>query len=239
MTNKTYFLNFFVPLCASLNDDEFLAFAEAALANLKKDAAANAVDLAFLEPQVAKLRAAHGQRGVGGKAASVATLKTAVRTFLQWAKLTNIQKVFPAFPDRKQAERVDIFPGGMDALYRADQTNILSRAKHYLDKISGPYGAKTGIKPADAAAQYKTLEEALTGRTTDAADKRGGSVAVDAEELVVCGGLYRAYGGLIHRHYDQPEKAYAYFPFPNSTGTAADGNLASLPKAHPADTVTP
>ena len=98
MTNKTYFLNFFVPLCASLSDDEFLAFAEAVVANLQKDPAANADDLAFLEPQVIALRAAHTKRGVGGKSASTTTLRAAVRDFLAWAKLTNVQKVFPAFP---------------------------------------------------------------------------------------------------------------------------------------------
>jgi hypothetical protein len=235
MTNKSYFFNFFIPLCASLSDDEFLAFAEAVLANLQKDPNANADDIAVLEPPVEKLRAAHTKRGVGGKSASVATLKTVVREFLQWAKLTNVQKVFPAFPDRKQTERIDIFPGGMDALYRADQTNILGRAKYYLDKISGTYGKQTGITAADAAKQYKALEEALSGRTTDAASRRGGAVAVNAEEETVCDGLYRAYAGLLHQHYEQPELAYSYFPFPNSTGTVADGNLASLPKPHPAD----
>ncbi|AMR29244.1 hypothetical protein A0257_20520 [Hymenobacter psoromatis] len=237
MTNKMYFTNFFVPLCASLSDDEFLAFAEAALANLQRDAGANADDLASLLPQVAALRAAHTQRGVGGKSASVATLQNAVRAFLQWARLTNTTHVFPAFPDQRQAERIDIFPGGMGALYQADQTNVLSRAKYYLDKISGPYGKQTGVTAAEAARQYQALEAALTGRVTAAADKRGGSAAVDAEEQTVCEGLYRAYAGLLHQHYTQPEMAYAYFPFPNSTGTATDGNLAALPQPHPADGV--
>jgi hypothetical protein len=237
MTNKTYFANFFVPLCASLSDDAFLAFAEAALANLKKDSKADPADVELLEETVTRLRAAHTQQGPGGKAASTATLKTVVREFLQWAQLTNVQKVFPAFPDRKQAERIDIFPGGMDALYRADQTNILGRAKYYLDKISGTYGAKTGITPEVAAAQYQLLQDALTSRTTHSAEVRSGSAAVDAEELVVCGALYRAYAGLLHRFYEHPDRAYAYFPFPNTTGTPADGNLPSLPKGHPADGV--
>jgi|GEM_PF-2669279 len=237
MTNKTYFTNFMVPLCASLSDDAFLAFAEAVLANLKNDPKADPADVAALEETVGELRAAHDKRGQGGKVATAATLQRAVRTFLQWAQLTNVQKVFPAFPDRKQAERIDIFPGGMDALYRATQTNILSRAKYYLDKISTTYGAKTGITPAVAAAQYKTLEDALTGRTTHSSEVRSGSAAVDAEEEVVCEALYRAYAGLLHRHYEHPEQAYVYFPFPNSTGTPADGNLASLPKGHPADEV--
>lgn len=239
MTNKTYFTNFFVPLCASLSDDEFLAFAEATVANLQADANADATDLNTLQNQVDKLRAAHTQRGVGGKSASTATLRTAVREFLAWVKLTNVQKVFPAFPDRQQAERIDIFPGGMDALYQADYKNILSRAKHYLDKVSATYGKQTGLKPADATAQYDKLEGALTGRTTDAAGKRGGAVAVDAEEETVCGGLYRAYAGLLHRYYEAPRKAYAYFPFPQSTNTAADGNLPSLPTAHPTDAALP
>lgn len=239
MTNKSFFNNFFFALCASLSDDEFLAFAEAALANLKKDPNADAADVAALETTVAQLRAAHTKRGVGGKSASVTTLRGAVKSFLEWAKLANVQKVFPAFPDRKQAERIDIFPGGMDALYRADQTNILGRAKYYLDKISGAYGSKTGITAADAAAQYKLLDDALKGRTTTAADVRGGSAAVDAEEQVVCVGLYRAYAGLLHRHYEHPDQAYAYFPFPNSTGSVADGNLASLPKPHPAEEIVP
>lgn len=177
----------------------------------------------------------YAQRGVGGKSASAATLRTAVRDFLAWVKLTNVQKVFPAFPDRNQAERIDIFPGGMDALYRADQTNLLARAKYYLDKISGPYGKQTGISAAEATAQYHPLEAALNGRTTAAADKRGGAVAVDAEEAAACEALYRAYAGLLHRHYAQPERAYAYFPFPASAGTAADANFSSLPKPHPAD----
>ncbi len=235
MTNKTYFLNFFEPLCASLSDDEFLAFAEATLANLQADAQADAADVAALAAPVARLRAAHTQRGVGGKSASTATLKAAVRDFLAWVKLTNVQKVFPAFPDRNQAERIDIFPGGMDALYRADQTNLLARARYYLDKITGPYGKQTGITTAEATAQYHTLEAALAGRTTAVADKRGGAVAVDAEEATTCEALYRAYAGLLHRHYAQPERAYAYFPFPASTDTAADANLSNLGKAHPAD----
>ena len=130
---------------------------------------------------------------------------------------------------------MDIFPGGMDALYRADQANILSRAQYYLDKISKTYGTQTGITPALAAAQHQKLTDALHGRTTAVADKRGGSVAVDTEEQVVCGGLYRAYAGLLHQHYEHPEAAYAFFPFPQSTGTPADGNLASLPKPHPTE----
>lgn len=235
MTNKTYFSNFFVPLCASLNDDEFLVFAEGVVTNLQQGGADSPDDLAVLKPQVEKLRAAHAQRGMGGKSASVVTLKQTVREFLQWAKLTNVQRVFPAFPDREQAERIDIFPGGMDALYRADQTNILSRAKYYLDKISGTYGQQTGVTAAEAAAKYAALEEALTNRINATADKRSGSAAVGAEELTVCGGLYRAYAGLLHQHYERPEMAYAYFPFPNTTGSAADGNLVSLPKPHPAD----
>lgn len=235
MTNKTYFANFFGPLCASLSDDEFLAFAAAVLANLQADAQTDPDDRKTLDAQVAALRAAHTQRGVGGKSASTATLRTAVREFLAWAKLTNVQKVFPAFPDRQQAERIDIFPGGMDALYQADKSNILGRARYYLDKISGTYGKQTGLTAADATAQYDKLAAALTGRTTAEADKRGGSAAVDEEEATVCGGLYRAYAGLLHRYYAQPERAYAYFPFPDSTGTPADGNLPSLPKPHPAD----
>ena len=174
---------------------------------------------------------------MGGKSASAATLRTAVRDFLAWVKLTNVQKVFSAFPDRSQAERINIFPGSMDALYRADQTNILARAKYYLDKLSSPYRAKTGITAAEAAAQYHPLEAALAGRTTATADKRGGAVAVDAEEAATCEALYRAYAGLLHRHYAQPERAYAYFPFPSSTGIAADANFSSLGKAHLADAV--
>ena len=162
-------------------------------------------------------------------------LRDAVRAFLAWAQNTNVTKVFPAFPDRKQAERIDIFPGGMDALYRANQTNILSRAKYYLDRISVTYGAQTGITPAAAKAEYDKLETALTGRTTDTSAHRLASAAVDEHELNVCFGLYRAYAGLQHRFFEQPEKGYAYFPFPQSTGTAADGNLSNLPKPHPTD----
>lgn len=239
MTNKTYFTNFFVPLCASLSDDEFLAFAEAVMANLQQDAKAHADDLGVLGPQVVALRAAHTQRGVGGKSASTVALRQAVRQFLDWVKLTNVQKVFPAFPDRQQAERVAIFPGGMDALYQANQSTILGRAKYYLDQVSGPYGKQTGVSAADAAAHYQVLSDALKGRTTTVADQRGNSAAVDAEEHTVCEGLYRAYAGLLHQYYAQPDMAYAFFPFPDSTGTAADGNLAALPQVHPATAVTP
>jgi hypothetical protein len=224
MTHKTYFQNFFVPLCAALSDDEFLAFAETALANLQRDAA-HAADAAYLAPLVENLRAAHAQRGEQGKSATAATLRTAVKNFLAWAKLTNTTKVFPAFPDRNQAERLAIFPGGMEALYRADQSNLLKRAKYYLDKISTTYGPQTKVAPAEAAAQYQTLEDALRDRTTDHATRQEGSAAVDAEELKVCLGLYRTYAGLLHAHFDHPEAAYSYFPFPNT----ADGNLPALP----------
>ncbi len=232
MTHKTYFQNFFVPLCASMSDDEFLAFAEAAGANLSREAAAHAADLAYLTPLVESLRAAHGQRGAQGKSATAATLRGAVKDFLAWAKLTNTTKVFPAFPDRNQPERIAIFPGGMDALYHADQSNMLSRAKHYLDQIGTTYGAQTKVDAKEAAEQLQKLTEALTSRTTDHATRKEGSAAVDAEELRVCLGLYRAYAGLLHAHFEHPELAYAYFPFPNTKGTPADGNLPALPTQH-------
>jgi hypothetical protein len=234
MTHKTYFQNFFVALCAALSDDEFLAFADAVLANLRRDAA-SADDAAYLAPLVEHLRQAHEQRGPQGKSATAATLRTAVKNFLAWAKLTNTTKVFPAFPNAAQAERIDIFPGGMDALYRAAQTNILPRAKYYLDKIGTTYGAQTKVDAKEVAAQYKQLEDALSGRTTDHTTRQEGSAAVDVEELKVCVGLYRAYAGLLHRHFEQPEVAYATFPFPNTQGTHADANLPSLPEPpHPA-----
>ncbi|WP_210513649.1 hypothetical protein [Hymenobacter terricola] len=236
MTHKTYFQNFFITLCAALSDDEFLAFADTVRANLERDPAAHADDLAFLTPLIEKLRAAHQQRGPQGLSATAATLRTAVKNFLAWAKLTNTTKVFPAFPDRAQAERIDIFPGGMDALYHANQANILGRAKYYLDRIGTTYGSQTKVTPAEAATEYKKLEDALTGRTTTHATQKEGSAAVDAEELNVCTGLYRAYAGLLHEHFENPELAYSFFPFPQSTGTPADGNLPKLPVApHPAD----
>jgi hypothetical protein len=235
MTHKTYFQNFFIALCAALGDDEFLAFADTVLANLGRDAAAHADDLAYLTPLVEHLRAAHGQRGEQGKSATAAALRVAVKNFLSWAKLTNTTKVFPAFPDRNQAERLDIFPGGMDALYQADYTNVLKRAKYYLDRISTTYGSQTKVTPAEAALEYKKLDKALTGRTTDHATRQEGSAAVDAEELKVCLGLYRAYTGLLHEHFESPGVAYTFFPFPNSQGAAADGNLPAVPTpAHPA-----
>ena len=237
MTHKTYFQNFFVALCAALSDDEFRAFAEAVLANLQRGSDAASPDAAspdadYLAPLLAKLRAAHEQRGPQGQSATAATLRTAVKNFLAWAQLTNTTKVFPAFPNREQTERIDIFPGGMDALYRADHTNILTRAKYYLDQIGTTYGAQTKVTPTEAAAEYKKLEDALAGRTTDHTTRQQGSAAVDAEELNVCLGLYRTYAGLLHEHFEHPEQAYAYFPFPNTQGTPADGNLPSLPPTH-------
>ena len=235
MTHHSYFFNFFVPLCASLSDDEFLAFADTALANLKRDPAAHADDIAYLAPLVEKLRAAHVQRGPQGHSATAATLRTAAKNFLAWAKRTNTTHVFPAFPDEAQAERLDIFPGGMSALYQANQSNILKRAEYYLTKIGTTYGAQTKVDAKEAAAQLQLLDDALKGRTTDHATRQEGSAAVDAEELRVCTGLYRAYAGLLHQHFDHPEQAYATFPFPRTTGTAADGNLPALPPApHPA-----
>lgn len=230
MTHRTYFRNFFLPLAAALGDDEFRAFAEAVLANLEKDPAATA-DATALRPLVADLRAAHQQRGpVGTPEVSAAGLRGAVKSFLAWVKLTNTTKVFPAFPDRQQAERLDIFPGGMTHLYEADKTNILERARHYLDKIGVTYTAQTKVTAAEAQTQYQRLETALTGRTTDEAARRQGVAAVDEQEERVCLGLYRAYAGLLYRHAGQPELAYAVFPFPATTGDpATDDNLPSLP----------
>ncbi len=235
MTHKTYFANFFLALCASQSDDAFLAFAETVLTNLKRDPAANAADISLLEPLVKALQTAHQQRGPQGKAGSTVTLGGAVKNFLAWAQLTNTTKVFPAFPNREQAERVDIFPGGMDALYHANQKNILERAKYFLTKIGTTYTAQTKVTAAEAAAQYKTLEDALTGRRTASTAKKEGSAAVDEEEKAVCEGLYFVYGGQIRQHYQQPELAYAMFPFPQTTGDHADANLPSLPPVpHPA-----
>ena len=235
MTHHTYFQNFFVPLCAALSDDEFLAFAETVRANLARDDQAHAEDLAYLTPLVENLRAAHAQRGPQGKSATAATLAQTVKNFLAWAQLTNTTKVFPAFPNAAQAERLDIFPGGMSALYQANQANILKRAQYYLDRIGTTYGPQTKVTPAEAAAEYHKLAGALTGRTTDHATRQEGSAAVDAEELKVCLGLYRAYTGLLREYFENPAVAYAFFPFPQTVGNSTDANLPSLPPApHPA-----
>lgn len=229
MTHTSFFQNFFVPLCASLSDDEFLAFASTVLANLERPGADPAGDAPALKPLVEKLQAAHEQRGPQGKSAPVATLAQATRSFLAWVKLTNTTRVFPAFPSATQPERLAIFPGGMDTLYKANQSNILERAKYYLDKVSASYGKQTGVAVADADAQYALLEAALTSRRTHGTAVREGSAAVDVEEAAVCGGLYLVYTGLLRQHHAQPEQAYAYFPFPRSKGQADDANLPSLP----------
>ena len=117
----------------------------------------------------------------------------------------------------------------MDALYRADQSTILKRAYYYLHRISRTYGTQTKVTAAEADAQMETLKEALRDRTTDHATRQEGSVAVDAEELKVCLGLYRAYTGLLHAHFEHPEVAYSFFPFPNTVGTSDDANLPALP----------
>ena len=235
MTNKTYFINFFDALAASQSDDEFLAFAEASLANLKREAAAYTAEIALLEPLVQELRARHTQQGERGKSATATTLKKVVRGFLQYAKLTNTTKVFPAFPDRTQTERIDILPGGMDALYHADTTNILSRATYYLDKITATHGAKTGVPVADATAWKQKIKDAVEGRTVETGDQRKASAAIDEQEIQVCDGLYFAYTGVQRKHFQQPEAGYAYFPFPESTGKPEeDDNLSSFPFIHPA-----
>lgn len=235
MTNTSFFYNFFFALAASLSDDEFLAFAEAALANLKKESASYAAEIALLEPLVLELRKRHGQRGERGKSAQAANLKSVVKAFLAYAKLTNTTKVFPAFPDRNQTERIDILPGGMDALYRADQTNILARANYYLDKISVTYGAKTGVAKQEAEGWKTRIKDAVDGRTTETGDQRKASAAIDEQELRVCEGLYFAFTGIQRQHYLNPVQGYAFFPFPQSTGKPEeDDNLASLPIEHPA-----
>lgn len=229
MTHKTYFRNFFVALAAALSDDDFLAFAEKVLANLDADPAAKA-DADYLRPLVAALRQAHQARGpLQGASPTGATLRQTVREFLAWARLTNVQKVFPAFPDRNQAERLDIFPGGMEYLYQADYNNIGERAARYVERISRTYGAKTGVSAAEADARLATLTQALGGHNQAGTARRGGAVAVDAQEEDVCQGLYRAYAGLLYRHFERPELAYAAFSFPQSTGTPDDDNLPSLP----------
>lgn len=230
MTNTSFFNNFFFALAASLSDDEFLAFAEATLANLQRESTTYAAEIALLEPLVRELRSRHAERGERGKSATAANLRTVVRAFLQYVKLTNTKKVFPAFPDRNQKERIDILPGGMDPLYQADNTNILTRASYYLDKVSGTYGAQTGVPVAEAAEWKQKIKDALEGRTTESSDKRKASAAIDEQEQRVCEGLYFAYTGIQRQHYLNPVKGHAYFPFPQSTGKPeVDDNLASLP----------
>jgi hypothetical protein len=233
MTHKMYFQNFMMALAASLSDDEFLAFATTTLANL--DADGNYPEAAdFLRPQVAELRKQHQARGVvGGKVAASATFQQAVRNFLKWAQLTNTTKVFPAFPDRNQKERIDIFPGGMDYLYRADNDNVVERVTYYLTHISDTYGKQTKVTPAEAAAQLKLLTDAQTGNTTTKSNTQKAAAAIDTQELVVAGGLYRAYATALAAHWAEPLLAYALFPFPNTTGGPDDDNLPELPPALP------
>ncbi len=233
MTHKMFFQNFFLALAASVSDDDFLAFAVTALANLDADGGYPA-EADFLRTQVAELQKQHQARGVvGGKVAKSATFQQAVRSFLAWAKLTNTQRVFPAFPDRNQTERIDILPGGMDYLYRADNDNVVERVTYYLDKISKTYGTQTKVTPAEAAAQLKLLAEAATGNTTGKAGTKKASAAIDTQELVVAEDLYRTYTATLAKNWEDPMQAYALFPFPNTTGGPEDGNLPELPIAPP------
>ena len=233
MTHKMFFQNFFEALAASVSDDAYLAFAVTVLANLDADGGYPA-EADFLRAQVAELKKQHQARGVvGGKVASSAVFQKAVRNFLAWAKLTNTTKVFPAFPDRNQSERIDILPGGMDYLYQADNSNVVERATYYLTKISKNYGPQTKVTPAEAAAQLKLLADANTGNTTTKTGTKKASAAIDSQELVVADGLYRAYTAALARHWEAPMQAYALFPFPNTTGGPEDGNLPSLPTTPP------
>ena len=126
-------------------------------------------------------------------------------------------------------------PGGMDALYQADNTNILSRATYYLDKIATTYGTQTKVPALDATNWKKKIKDAVEGRTVETGDQRKASAAIDEQEIHVCDGLYFAYTGVQRKHYLQPEAGHAYFPFPESTGKPeVDDNLPSLPFIHPA-----
>ncbi|MDO7875090.1 hypothetical protein Q5H93_10140 [Hymenobacter sp. ASUV-10] len=233
MTHKTYFQNFFEALAASLSDDEFLAFATTVLANLDTDGGFPE-EADFLRAQVAELNKQHQARGVvRGKVASSAALQQAVRLFLKWAQLTNTTRVFPAFPDRNQKERLDILPGGMDYLYQADNDNVVERATYYLTKISNDYGDQTKVTLKEAADQLKLLTDARTSNDTTKAGTKKAAAAIDVQELVVCQGLYRAYSALLARHWAEPMQAYALFPFPNTTGGPEDGNLPELPTTLP------
>jgi hypothetical protein len=233
MTHKTYFQNFFLALAAALSDDAFLAFAVTTLANLDADGSFPEVADA-LRALLAELKKQHQARGVvGGKVASSATFQQAVRKFLKWVQLTNTTKVFPAFPDRNQAERLTILPGGMDYLYQADNDNVVERSTYYLDKISKVYGAQTKVTAAEAAAQLQLLTETQTGNTTTKANTQKASAAIDTQELAVAGCLYRAYTALLAKHWEAPLQAYAFFPFPNITGAAEDDNLPELPQSLP------
>lgn len=218
MQYQSYYRNHFVALDASLSDDDYLTFVRQTHANLLADSA-RAAEAALLKPALDAQTAARQAAGTGGKSGTAATLKQTIRDFYGWARLLNITTVFPKFPNPKQEERLKILPKGASGLYDADHSELLAEATTYvngLKKYSATLGAAAGTEGDTWLAKLNT---ALGGRGTEVKDLQSASTDLEKAEDASSRVLFRIHGRLLDAYAEDPMKAYAFFPYPDSEGT--------------------
>ncbi len=217
MQYQSYYRNHFVALDASLSDDDYLSFVRQTHANLLADPA-RAAEAALLKPALDAQTAARQAAGTGGKSGTSATLKQTIRDFYGWVRLLNITTVFPKFPNPKQEERLTLLPKGASGLYDADHSELLAEATTYVDGLR-KYNATLG----DPAVQQGDvwlgkLTDALGGRGTEVKDLQSASADLEKAEDESSRVLFRIHGRLLDAYAEDPMRAYAFFPYPDSEG---------------------
>ncbi|MDQ2769512.1 MAG: hypothetical protein M3Y54_03315 [Bacteroidota bacterium] len=225
MQNQTYYLNFFLPLAASLSDDAFLSFVEQTHDNLLADPA-RAAEASLLAPLYQAQRAARQAAGSGGKSGKAATLGSTIREFLAWVRLTNTTTVFAKFPNPDTEERRTILPHGATGLYDADHGELLTEATTYVDGLKHYHATLGEDAGTQGDAWLLRLGNALGGRGTERKDQKLSGSALDAAEAATCVALFRIHGRLLDAYAEHPAQAAAFFPYPDSAHPAAPARPA-------------
>lgn len=228
MQYQSYYFNFFTALAASLSDDAFLSFVRQTYTNLAADPA-QAARAARLKPFLDAQNAARQAAGTGGKSAKVMTLGQTIRAFLMWVRITNATTVFAKFPLPTMTERTDILPKGVSGIYDADHSELLAEATTYVDGLK-QYKATLGDAAwTEGDAWLLKLEDVLTTRGKEVMNDKVASTALDDAEKATCVVLFGIHGGLLEDNAASPQRAAAFFSFPDSEGTKQGATPAPDP----------
>ncbi|MBC7448341.1 MAG: hypothetical protein H7330_09805 [Hymenobacteraceae bacterium] len=227
MQYQSYYRNHFLALDASLSDDDFMTFVRQTYLNLLADPA-RAAEAALLKPALDAQEAARQAAGAGGRSGKSATLKQTIREFNQWVRLTNATTVFAKYPLPTMADRIEILPKGATGLYQADHSELLAEATTYVNGLKR-FKATLGDDAGEQGDVWLAkLANALGGRGVEVKDTQMASTDLEIAEDESSRVLFRIHGRLIDAYAEDPMKAYAFFPYPDSEGTEATTPLPGL-----------
>ncbi|GAA3926296.1 hypothetical protein [Hymenobacter algoricola] len=226
---ESRFANFFLNL--RLNRAEFGDMAAHTLQALRQspEAATLHKDLIRdLAAAHAAYTAAHSGQLSGESRGATLTVAQALVDFKSYVKKVERKFVVPTF-EEGSADVKAIFPRGRSGLTGSSQDKVLDEFSAFLSALAArPVAFPEAIR-TEGATIHKNLKAALAlADGTQAATATGRTDLHDGREAT-CHQLYRVYAQLLLTHYEQPQRAAAFFDLSRAFVGGTKSKKAQLP----------